>query len=357
MLRFIAIRVLQFPLILAAIYLITFALAWVAPGDPFSAQTEGNDPQRVQELRERFNVTSSWDFLTTYPVNLLRGEFGPSFSVRDKTVGQIIADTLPVSLAVGGLAIVIATGVGIAIGTLAAVRRDGVLDFVSLSIALIGVSVPSFVVAVTLLSSFAYGLELLPLGGWPPGFSQPDAYLDLDPGLRETVVAEDGQVTYEWNLSFGQQVQLFFAAIPDYLRHMLLPALALSLLPMAYITRLTRVSMIDVLGNDYIRTARAKGVGRLRVIFKHALRNGLLPVLSFLGPATANILVGSFIVETIFKLPGLGTFFINSVTARDQPLILGTVMVYSVLLLSLNLVVDVLYGIVDPRISLTEGGK
>ncbi len=336
MLRFIAIRVLQFPLILTAIYLITFALAWVAPGDPFSAQTEGNDPQRVAELRERFNVTSSTDFLTTYPLNLLRGEFGPSFSVRDKTVGQIIADTLPVSIAVGGLAILIATGAGIAIGTLAAVRRDGVLDFVSLTIALIGVSVPSFVVAVTLLSSFAYGLDLLPLGGWPVGFSQPDAYLDLDPALRQAVVAADGRVTYEWQLSTWQHVQLFFTAIPDYLRHMLLPALALSLLPMAYITRLTRVSMIDVLGNDYVRTARAKGVSRTRVIFKHALRNGLLPVLSFLGPATANVLVGSFIVETIFKLPGLGTFFINSVTARDQPLILGTVMVYSVLLLDVE---------------------
>ncbi len=332
MLRFTAIRLLQFPLILAAIYLITFLLVWVAPGDPFSAQTEGNDPERVAQLRERYNVTSSLDFLTTYPVRLVtRGEFGPSFSVQDKTVGQIIADTLPVSIAVGTLAIVIATGFGVTIGTLAAVRRGGVLDFASLSIALIGVSVPSFVVAVTLLSSFAAGLDWFPLGGWPIG---------LDPATDP---------------SLGQQLWHVVTNLPDYLRHMILPAIALSLLPMAYITRLTRVSMIDVLGNDYVRTARAKGVSRIRVIFKHALRNGLLPVLSFLGPATANVMVGSFIVETIFKLPGLGTFFINSVTNRDQPLILGTVVVYSVFLLTLNLVVDVLYGIIDPRISLAEG--
>ncbi|MEM6561781.1 MAG: ABC transporter permease [Planctomycetota bacterium] len=328
MLRFLATRLAQFPLILAIIYLVTFLLAWVAPGDPFSAQSERNDPERVAALKEKYNVTSSGDFLTTYPLKMLRGEFGPSFSRPGTTVNEIIKNALPVSLAVGTLAIIFATFAGVGIGTLASVRRGGVIDFASLTIALIGVSLPSFVVAATLLSGFAYNAGLFPLGGWPTsegrGFANLDAYDSALPWLAATF---------------------------DYLGYMILPAAALSLLPMAYITRLTRVSMIDVLGNDYVRTARAKGVSRIKVIFKHGLRNGLLPVLSFLGPATANVMVGSFVVEKIFQLPGLGTFFIESVQARDQTMILGTVMVYSVLLLSLNLAVDVLYSVVDPRIS------
>ncbi|MEM8873706.1 MAG: ABC transporter permease [Planctomycetota bacterium] len=325
MARFLAIRIAQFPLILAIIYLVTFLLAWVAPGDPFSAQSERNDPERVEALKEKYNVTSSWDFLTTYPVNMLKGEMGPSFSRPGTTVNEIIADALPVSLAVGTLAIIFATFMGVGIGTLASVRRGGVIDFLSLTVALIGVSLPSFVVAATLITGLTYNFEVFPQGGWPTrGFANLDAYDSSFP---------------------------FLAACFDYLGYMILPAAALSLLPMAYITRLTRVSMIDVLGNDYVRTARAKGVSRIKVIFKHALRNGLLPVLSFLGPATANVLVGSFVVEKIFQLPGLGTFFIESVQSRDQPMILGTVMVFSILLLTLNLVVDVLYSVVDPRIS------
>ena len=334
MLRFILTRLAQFPLILAVIYLVTFLLAWVAPGDPFSATSERVSPERVAALREKYNVTSSLDFLTTYPLKIFQGELGPSFSRPGETVEGIIGDTLPVSLAIGALAIVFAAGAGVAIGTLAAVRRGGPLDFASLTVALVGVSVPSFVVAVSLLSAFSYNLAWLPLGGWPG--TQGRGYGNLS--------------------AYGGGAFAWLWATSDYLRHMLLPAIALSLLPMAYITRLTRVSMIDVLGNDYVRTARAKGVSRIRVIFKHALRNGLLPVLSFLGPATANVLVGSFVVETIFGLPGLGTFFIESVQFRDQPMILGTVIVYSVLLLTLNLVVDVLYGFVDPRISVA-GGK
>lgn len=303
MFRFIAIRIAQFPLILAIIYLVTFLLAWIAPGSPF--ERERPLPEHVQRaLAERFNAGSWQQFLTTYPVRMLQGDFGPSFTYEGRSVGDIISAGLPVSVTLGLLGMLIAIVFGVTIGTLAAVRQNGVLDWISLTIALIGVSIPSFVVAALLRTVFTYWWPIVPLGQW------------------------------DWSL-----------------QRMILPAIALSLLPMAYITRLTRVSMIDVLSSDYVRTARAKGLSRFKVIAKHCLRNALLPVMSYIGPATAATLVGSFVVEVVFQIPGLGEFFVRSVQARDQPMILGTVMVYSVLLLSLNLLVDIAYTVVDPRIA------
>ena len=393
MLKFVVSRLLQFPLILAVIYLTTVALVWIAPGDPFAASSEKVSPEKVAALQAQYHTDSFFSFVTHYGSRALIGDFGPSLSRRGYDVNQIIGDALPVSIAIGALAVVIATFTGVFIGTLAAVRRNGVIDYVSLAIALIGVSVPSFVVATTLLGAFAFepeptfrllipllhlivllivasfwwagrlsnlvfaiaavvivGLGVLltwlygghlagqladtfPLGGWPGSSGRGYDHLDRYDG---------------W--AFG-------AATWDYLRHMILPAVALSLLPMAYVVRLTRVSMIDVLGSDYVRTARAKGLSKFKVVFKHCLRNAFLPVLSFLGPATANVLVGSFVVERIFNIPGLGTYFIESVQFRDQPMILGTVIVYSALLLTLNLVVDILYGVIDPRISVSEAGQ
>ncbi|MGF1632951.1 MAG: ABC transporter permease [Phycisphaerae bacterium] len=347
MFRFISARVIQFPLILAVIYLITFALAWVAPGDPFSGSRERNlTDEQLESLKRQYNADDPIKFLVTYPAKMVTGDFGPSFATQGRSVGEIIAAGLPVSIAIGATAIAIAAVVGVLVGTLAAVKRGGVLDWLSSSIALTGVSVPSFVVAGVLLLVFAAQLKVFPIGGWPAvegrGYENLHVYLAaVGPGAE---------------LSFSQNVQALTAATNDYARHIVLPAVALSLLPMAYITRLTRVSMMDVLGSDYVRTARAKGLSKLKVIFKHCLRNAALPVLSFLGPAAANVLVGSFVVETVFAIPGLGSYFVSSVIDRDQTLILGTVMVYSVLLLSLNLAVDVMYSLVDPRIELTQKG-
>lgn len=353
MVRFIFSRLVQFPLILAAIYLTTFAMVWLAPGDPLQSGERQMNPEDVEILRRDFNAESPWSFLAAYPVKLLKGEMGPSFQHRGKQVEDIIAERLPVSLVIGTVAILIATAVGVSIGTLAAVRRDGVVDWLSLSLTLIGVSIPSFVVAAFLFTLFSVWLGWMPLGGWPGtqegrGWGYPQFYVDVTAAQLD---AESG----EYDLTAGQTVQYWARATGDYAWHLLLPAISLAMLPMAYIARLTRVSMIDVLGSDYVRTARAKGLSRGKVIFKHCLRNGLLPVLSFLGPAAANVLVGSFVVEKIFGLPGLGYYFVASVTARDQPLILGTVIVYSVLLLVLNLVVDISYGFVDPRIELATG--
>jgi oligopeptide transport system permease protein len=299
-------RLLQVPLILAVIYVLTFLLAWVAPGDPFV--NERNLAPIVQEqLKKKYHAESAWGFLVWYPRNIITsGDFGPSMQYREWSVNDIVKASLPVSITLGFFALVLAVLVGVGVGTLAAVARGGILDWSSLSITLIGISLPSFVTAALLLMLAAYWK--LPIGGWG---------------------------------SFSD---------------MLLPGLALSLAPMAYIVRLTRVSMLDVLGHDYVRTARAKGLSRSIVVWKHCLRNAFLPVLSYLGPAAAVTLTGSFVVEKVFNIPGLGQHFVNSVLNRDRTLILGVVMVYSVFLLTFNLLVDIAYAFVDPRIDITAEG-
>ena len=294
-------------MILAIIYVVTFTLVWVAPGSPFNTSERTLTPEVEQALRQKFNAESPVGFLTYYPIRMLQGDFGPSFNNPNQDVDEIIRERLPVSAALGALAVVIALVVGVIVGSLAAVRRDGPLDWASTGVALAGVSVPSFVAAAVLLAVFGFWLNWLPFDQW------------------------------DWRPS-----------------QMIMPAVALSLLPMAYVTRLTRVSMIDTLSADYVRTARAKGVSRPKVIGKHALRNAVLPVLSFIGPAAASTMVGSFVVEKVFQIPGLGQMFVTSVQNRDQTLILGVVMIYSVLLLALNLLVDVLYTVVDPRIEVSS---
>ena len=301
-------RLIQFPLILAVIYLLTFLLAWVAPGDPF-VNERNMDPIVVQNLKRRFHAESAWEFLRFYPYNVVvNRDFGPSMGYREWSVNDIIFASLPVSVTLGLFALTVAVLVGVGVGTLAAVRRDGVLDWSSLSITLIGISLPSFVTAALLLI-LAAQTEALPVGGW-------------------------GRIS-----------------------NIVLPGLALALAPMAYIVRLTRVSMLDTLGADFVRTARAKGLSRSMVIWKHCLRNAFLPVLSYLGPAAAVTLTGSFVVEKVFVVPGLGQHFVNSVLNRDRTLILGVVMVYSVFLLIFNLLVDVAYAWIDPRIDITAEGS
>jgi oligopeptide transport system permease protein len=300
-------RVAQFPLILAVIYFLTFLLAWVAPGDPFTNE-KNLDPTVVRTLQQKFHATSAWQFLGYYPRQILfHFDFGPSMQYREWSVNDVIRQALPVSVTLGLCALLIAVLVGVGIGTLSAVKRGGVLDWSSLVITLIGISLPSFVTAALLLMAAAS--VSLPVGGWG--------------GLS--------------NLA--------------------LPSLALALGPMAYITRLTRVSMLDVLGTDYVRTGRAKGLSRAVVIWKHCLRNAFLPVLSYIGPAAATTLTGSFVVEKVFNIPGIGQHFVNSVQNRDRTLLLGVVMVESAFLLIFNLLVDIAYAFVDPRIDITAQGS
>ena len=306
MFRFILVRILQLPLILGIIYVLTFALAWVAPGSPFEGERK-LDPAVVERLKRQFHAETWYKFLGYYPYRFITtGDLGPSLEYKEWSVNDVIADSLPVSISLGILALAIAIAVGVTAGVLAAVRRGGPFDLFSLVVALVGISLPSFVTAGILLLLLSVKYPLFPIGGWRNPY------------------------------------EMFPAA------------LALSLMPMAYIARLTRVSMIDTLGSDYVRTARAKGLSRGKVIWKHCLRNAFLPVLTYLGPAAAYTLTGSFVVEQVFNIPGLGQHFVNSVKNRDQTLILGTVMIYSAFLLTLNLVVDVLYVFVDPRIDVTK---
>jgi oligopeptide transport system permease protein len=301
----IAYRLLQFPLILAVVYLVTFALVWVAPGDPYTSE-RNIAPEVLQAMKERDHADKWYKFLLYYPYRLItQGDFGMSLKQPGFSVNELISQGLPVSMSIGLAALGIAVVVGMTIGTLSAVRRNGLLDYAGMSITLIGISLPSFVIASVLVLVFGAWLRVM-----RPG--QFDSPLDV-----------------------------------------ILPALALSLMPMAYIVRLQRVSMLDVLGADYVRTARAKGLSKPRVVIKHCLRNAFLPVFTYLGPAAAVALTGSFVVERVFGLEnGLGQLFVNSVTSRDRTLIMGLTMLYSFILLGLNLLVDVGYVFIDPRIDL-----
>lgn len=305
MLKFILARILQFPLILAVIYVVTFLLVWVAPGNPFERTDRALPPDILQFKKQQMHADSAWTFLGHYPWQIIRhGDFGESLNYEEWSVNDIIAAGLPVSASLGLLAITIAVFVGVTIGAAGAARRGGVIDWLGLTVALIGISLPGFVTAGLLITVFSVELKWFPVGGWGS------------------------------------------------LHNMILPALALSLLPMAYVTRLTRAAMIDVLASDFIRTARAKGLSKPSVVAKHALKNALLPVLSYIGPATAAALTGSFVVEKVFNIHGLGEHFVNSVLNRDQTLVLGVVMVYSAIVLAMNLLVDLCYAVIDPRIEL-----
>jgi oligopeptide transport system permease protein len=309
MIRYIAWRLVQFPLILAIIYLVTFFLVWVAPGSPFERTDRKVDPMVLRALEAQFHADHWYRFLAYYPVQvILKHDFGPSMEYLGWSVNDVLESALPVSLTIGLIAMAIAVVFGSALGVMAAVRRDGLFDYGSLTIALVGVSLPGFVAAGLLLAIFSDRLHWFPSGGW------------------------------------GSVQQL------------VLPSVALSLMPLAYVARLGRAAMLDVLGSDFVRTARAKGLSQRKVIWKHCFRIAFLPVFSYLGPAAAAALTGSFVVEQVFNLPGLGQHFVNAVTNRDQTLVLGTVMVYSGLLLTLNLLVDIGYALIDPRIDVTAKG-
>ncbi len=235
---------------------------------------------------------------------LLSGDLGPSYKIKDFTVAELIADGAPVSAALGISAILLAMTVGLTLGTFAALRQNGIGDYSTMTIAMIGVTIPNFVMAPILTLIFGNYLGWLPVGGWNDGA----------------------------------------------FRNMLLPVISLSLLQIAVISRLTRGGMIEVLRSNYVRTARAKGLPERLVITRHAMRAALLPLVSYLGPATAGIVTGSLVIEQIFGLPGIGKYFINGALQRDYTLVMGVVILYASLVLVLNLVADVLYGLLDPKV-------
>lgn len=305
MIRLVFRRAAQAPIVLLAVYTITFLLAWALPGSAvLNDEGKRPPPEVIAAMEARYNLHDPWIFYWEYLRGVVtRLDFGPSLRYTDWTVNDILAGSLPVSVVLGLTAITIALVLGVAAGVLGAWRPGSALDWAATALALIGISVPSFVIGTALLLVFPVTLGVGRVGAWG------------DP------------------------------------RDILLPALTLSLPFAAYIARLTRMGMIDALASDYVRTARAKGLPERTVVLKHALKNAFLPVLSYLGPASAAAMTGSFVVEKVFNIPGLGQHFVSAVLNKDLFLIMGVVLVYASMLIVFNLAVDVLYRWVDPRIT------
>lgn len=283
---------------------LAFALIRVAPGGPFD--TERKVPPEIQErLNETYYLDEPlWMQFGRYLGGLLQGDFGPSFQYKDFTVTELIAAGFPVSLQLGGLAMLVALLAGASIGTLAALKQNSRTDHVVMAAAMTGISVPNFVVAPLLVLLFAVTLRWLPAGG------------------------------------FGE------------LHNLVLPVISLALPQIAYIARLTRGSMIEVLRSDFIRTARAQGLPQLEIILTHALKPAMVPIVSYLGPATAGIITGSVVIEQIFGVPGLGRYFVQGALNRDYTLVMGVVVFYGVLIIVFNFLVDLAYRWLDPRVKL-----
>ncbi len=302
MLRFALRRLLQTIPVMFCIVTATFFMVRFVPGGPFTAE-KAIPPEILRNLEAHYGLDQPlWRQYATYLGKLARGDLGPSFKYTNRSVNEIIGDKLPVSLELGGWALLVALSLGLPLGVLAAVRRNTWLDYVCSGIGMAGVCIPTFVMGPLLALTFGIYLRWLNVSGW---------YVPAD---------------------------------------RVLPALTLGFVYAAYIMRLTRGGMLEVLHQDFIRTARAKGASEARIVFRHALRGGLLPVVSFLGPAIAGILTGSFVIETIFQIPGLGREFVNSAFNRDYTLVLGTVILYASLIVVCNLVVDVVQVWLNPRL-------
>lgn len=304
MLRYTLLRILGAIPTLLLVIALAFLMVHAAPGGPFSS--ERVLPEHVEKkIEEKFHLDEPLpqQFLR-YMSGLLQGDLGPSYSYRGRSVSELIANTFPVSLKLGAMAMALALLLGVAAGTVAALRQGTWLDKFVMGFSMTGISVPVFVVAPVLVLFLAVKLQWLPAG---------------------------------WTSEVG-------------FRRLLLPVVTLALPQIAYIARLTRASMIDVLSRDFIRTARAQGLGTATVVRVHALKPAMLPVLSYMGPAIAAVLTGSVVVEEIFGIPGLGQQFVRGASNRDYTLVLGIVVSYATLIILLNLIVDILYGVIDPRV-------
>lgn len=302
-LRYILKRVLMAIVTLWAVITVTFFVMKAVPGDPFASE-KAVTPAARAALEAKYGLDKPlMEQYVNYLTSALHFDFGPSLKLRGRDVTTIIVDGMRTSAKLGIIALILATVTGVLLGALAALRRNSVIDKVIMVITTACVSMPSFIMGSLLLILFAIKLKWLPANG----------------STREGLI---------------------------------LPVITLALYPMSYITRLTRSSMLDVLGQDYIRTAKAKGVSERDVILKHALKNSLIPVITYFGPELAYIVTGSLVVEQIFAVPGIGRYFVSSITGRDYPLIMGTTIVLASLIVIMNLVSDIMYKVVDPRINL-----
>ena len=304
--RYVVYRLLWLVPTLLAMALVTFLVMHATPGSPLDPVAEGANPlspEAQKNLAEVYGLDKPlYVQFAIFLKKAVHGDFGTSFVYKTRTVAEIMVETFPISLLLGSMALALAVVGGITLGILAAVYQNRSWDYVSVSVATLGVSVPNFVLAVFLIIIFSFILPIFPTGGW----NSP--------------------------------------------RDWVLPTVTLALAPMGIIARFTRSSMLEVIRSDYIVTARAKGLAEGPVILKHVLKNGFIPVVTLLGPMFAAVGTGSFFVESIFRVPGMGRFFVLSMTGRDYPMIMAVVLIYGAFLALMNLVVDLLYGALDPRI-------
>ena len=288
--------------VLLAVASITFFLIKLAPGGPFDAD-KAVSPQVLKNSNEAYNLNASqWQQYLDYMSGVIRGDFGPSFRYPGRSVTEMITTGLPVTFELAIYSMLIALSIGIFSGVLAALKRNTFLDYVPMGIAMIGICVPTFLMGPLLVLIFGINFELLPVSGW-------------------------GQLP-------GDK---------------LLPSITLGFAYAAYIARLSRGGMLEILNQDFIRTARAKGLNETQVVTKHAMQGGLIPVVSFLGPAIAGLLAGSFVVETIFQIPGLGRFYVEAAFNRDYTMILGTTIFFSAMIVFFNLMSDLAALWLNPR--------
>ncbi|MFO1445548.1 ABC transporter permease [Bacillus sp. Bva_UNVM-123] len=309
MAKYIGKRVLYMLISLWLIVTATFFFMRIAPGNPFTSEKK-LPPEIEANLNAHYGLDKPWYAqYGEYLLRIAKWDFGPSFKYKAQTVNDLISDGFPVSAALGLEAIFLAIAFGVLLGIIAALKHNRWPDYTAMIIAVLGISVPSFIMATFLQYFLAIKMGLFPVARW------------------------------------------------ESFTHTILPALALASSPMAFIARLTRSSMLEVLANDYIKTAKAKGLSQGVITVKHAIRNALLPVVTYMGPLTAGILTGSFVIERIFGIPGLGAHFVTSISNRDYTVIMGVTVFYSILLLVSILLVDIAYGIIDPRIKLAGGKK
>jgi len=302
MAKFITLRILQGILVLLAIYAVTFFLVAATPGSPFSSE-RAIRPEILAQIEAFYGYDKpTWERFLTSLGNILHGDFGPSAVYANRTVTEIIAESFPVSLKLGAMSLVVALLLGVPAGIIAAVRQNTWLDYVPMSLAMAGICLPTFVMGPLLALVFGLILGLLPVAGW-----------------------------------FG----------PEF---MVLPIATLGLVYAAYFARLTRGGMLEMMSQDWVRTARAKGLPEHTIIWKHCLKGGLIPVITFLGPALAGIISGSFVVETIFQIPGLGQWFVKGALNRDDFLILGLTVLFAALIVVMNLLVDIAQVALNPRL-------
>jgi oligopeptide transport system permease protein len=305
MARYLLGRIASALLVVWLVITLTFFLMHAIPGGPFSSE-KVLPPAIMENINQRYHLNDplAKQYLD-YIKNIAHFNFGPTFRYEGRTVNDLFKEGLPKTIALGLAATVLALAGGTIMGIIAALKQNRAPDYIATFLATIGVSVPSFVLATFLQNFVGFKTHWFPPIGW---------------GEAENLV---------------------------------LPALALSAYPIAQITRLTRSSMLDVLNQDYIRTAKSKGLPGYVIVFRHALKNALIPVVTFLGPFVAYILTGNFVVEFVFNIPGIGQFFVTSIGNRDYPVIMGTTIMFATLLVTFNLLVDILYTVIDPRIKLT----